>query len=275
MWPTVTATPPDPPASNRREASLAPPVWSINEGSPIRASDRSPLGRGRPVWSTFGPHAHRNRAVPSGHQRYIVRAGGRGDPGKHARVQNPDKDEVPGPRRAAAIAMLGLGGSAGRPRRRRLAAAAPRREVERWPLRHHRQGCRRSSMPREIRRVAGRLRMARTGFPPTPGSRRRGSVDDRPRYGGRAACPPVPSDSPSLETHKEARRPALSGGTSARLAAAPCAPFLPTIPHMGDDPTPIGNECHPAFYTASQPPYDHAERLDNDTRAMSDGVFAG
>jgi len=59
------------------------------------------------------------------------------------------------------------------------------------------------------------------------------------------------------------------------LAAAPCAPFLPTVPQMGDDPTLIGNECHPAFYTASHPPYDHAERLDNDVRSMRDGVLAG
>jgi hypothetical protein len=27
-------------------------------------------------------------------------------------------------------------------------------------------------------------------------------------------------------------------------------------PQMGDDPTPNGNERHPAFYTASQPPDD-------------------
>jgi hypothetical protein len=33
------------------------------------------------------------------------------------------------------------------------------------------------------------------------------------------------------------------------LAVAPCAPFLPAIPHVGDDPTPIGFECHRAFYT--------------------------
>jgi hypothetical protein len=109
-------------------------------------------------------------------------------------------------------------------------------------------GCRRPSVPRETKWTVGRLRMALTGFLPTPGSRHRGSVGGHPRYGGRAAYPPVPSDSPSLGTHEGARRPALYAGTSARLALAPCAPFLATVPHMGDDPTPIGNECHPAFY---------------------------
>jgi hypothetical protein len=42
------------------------------------------------VWST----CHRRRAVPSGLQRYVVRAGRRCDPGETGRVQNPDKDEV-------------------------------------------------------------------------------------------------------------------------------------------------------------------------------------
>jgi hypothetical protein len=111
-----------------------------------------------------------------------------------------------------------------------------------------RQGCRRSSMPREIRWAAGR-RKARTAFPPAPGSRHRGSVGGRPRYGGRAACPPGPSDSPSLGIHEGARRPALFGGTSAGLALAPSAPFVLTVPHLGDNPTPIGTERHPAFYT--------------------------
>ena len=81
--------------------------------------------------------------------------------------------------------------------------------------------------------MPGRLRMARTGFPLTPGSRRRGSVGGRPRYGGRAACPPAPSDSPSLATHEGARRPARCVGTSARLAAAPCTPFLRLPPDGG------------------------------------------
>jgi len=100
-----------------------------------------------------------------------------------------------------------------------------------------------------IRRAAGRSRMARTGSPPAPGSQHRGSVGGHPRYGGRAACPPAPSDSPSLGTHEGDRRPALYGGTSARSALAPYAPFVLTVPHLGDNPTPIGSERHPAFYT--------------------------
>ena len=50
---------------------------------------------------------------------------------------------------------------------------------------------------------------------------------------------------------------------------------LATAPQLGDDPTPIGNACHPAFYPVSQPPDDRARRLDNDARSMSDGVLAG
>jgi hypothetical protein len=110
------------------------------------------------------------------------------------------------------------------------------------------QGCRRSSVPRKTRWAAGR-RMARTAFPPAPGSRHRGSVGGRPRYGGRAACPPVPSGSPSLATHGGARRPALYVGTSAQLALAPMRSILAGVPHVGDDPTLIGSERHPAFYT--------------------------
>ena len=111
-----------------------------------------------------------------------------------------------------------------------------------------RQGCRRSSVPRKTRWAAGR-RMARTAFPPASGSRRRGSVGGRPRYGGRAACPPVPSGSPSLATHGGARRPALYVGTSAQLVLAPMRSILAGVPHVGDDPTLIGSERHPAFYT--------------------------
>jgi hypothetical protein len=44
---------------------------------------------------------------------------------------------------------------------------------------------------------------------------------------------------------------------------------------MEDDPTPNGNECHPAFDTASQPPDDRLRRLDHDAWSMSDGVLAG
>ena len=111
-----------------------------------------------------------------------------------------------------------------------------------------RQGCRRSSVPRKTRWAAGR-RMARTAFPPAPGSRHRGSVGGRPRYGGRAACPPVPSGSPSLATHGGARRPALYVGTSAQLVLAPMRSILAGVPHVGDDPTLIRSERHPAFYT--------------------------
>jgi hypothetical protein len=39
---------------------------------------------------------HRNPAVRNGLQQCIVRPARRWDPGKQARVQNPDKDEVPG-----------------------------------------------------------------------------------------------------------------------------------------------------------------------------------
>jgi hypothetical protein len=76
----------------------------------------------------------------------------------------------------------------------------------------------------EIRRAAGRPPMARTGFRTASGSRHRGSVGGRPRYGDKAACPPAPSDSASLETPGGARRPGLYGGTSARLAVSPYAP---------------------------------------------------
>jgi hypothetical protein len=87
-------------------------------------------------------------------------------------------------------------------------------------------------VPRKTRWAAGR-RKARKGSSPMPGSRHRGSVGGHPGCGGRAACPPVPSDSPSWETHEGARRPALYVGTSARLALAPCAPFLRLSPIWG------------------------------------------
>jgi hypothetical protein len=110
--------------------------------------------------------------------------------------------------------------------------------------------------PRKTRWVGGRRR-ARTGLPPAPGSRHRGSVGDHPRYGGRAVGPPAPSDSPSLETPEGARRPVLSGGTWARLAVAPYAPFLAGVLHLGDNPISIRSNRHPAFYTASRPPAAH------------------
>ena len=109
-------------------------------------------------------------------------------------------------------------------------------------------------VPRQTRRSAGRPPMARTGSPPTPGSRHRGSVGGHPRSGDRAACPPAPSDSPSLETQEAARRPGLSVGTWARSAVAPCAPFLVSVPHVGGNPTPIGGGRHPAFYTKRAKP---------------------
>jgi hypothetical protein len=142
--------------------------------------------------------------------------------------------------------------------------------LEDWPCDVSRQGCRESSVPRKTRWAAGQPAMGRTGFPPAPGSRHRGSVGGHPRYGGRAACPPAPSDSPSLETHEGARRPALYAGTSARLAVAPYAPFLASVPHMGDNPTSIRSNRHPAFYAASQPPSEPRGRgLENDARSNS------
>jgi len=43
--------------------------------------------------------------------------------------------------------------------------------------------------------------------------------------------------------------------------------FWPSVPQMGDDPTLIGNEHHPAFYTQRGPAGMTAcERLDNDAR---------
>jgi hypothetical protein len=107
-------------------------------------------------------------------------------------------------------------------------------------LRRHRLGRRPFTVSRETKRAAGRSRMARPGFPPTPGSRRRGSVGDHPRSGGRAAYPPAPSDSPSLGTREGAQRPALYVGTSARLAVAPYAPCLASAPVWGTTLRPLG-----------------------------------
>jgi hypothetical protein len=145
--------------------------------------------------------------------------------------------------------------------------------LEGWPCDVSRQGCRDFSVPRKTRWAAGQPAMGRTGFPPAPGSRHRGSVGDHPRYGGRAGDPPGPSDLPSLETHEGARRPALYGGISARLAVAPYAPFLASVPHMGDNLISIRSNRHPAFYTASQPPSELRGRgLENDARSMSDAA---
>ena len=138
-----------------------------------------------------------------------------------------------------------------------------------------RQGCRRSSVPRKTRWAAGR-RMARTAFPPAPGSRHRGSVGARPRYGDTAACPPVPSGSPSLGTHGGARRPALYVGTSARLALAPCAPSARVSPMWGTTLRSSGaNAIQRSTHTVGQPPDDRVRRLDNDARSIDDGVLAG
>jgi hypothetical protein len=157
---------------------------------------------------------------------------------RHAERRCPHERHMPGPPLGHTPTMQAVGGGHHRYLARELASTTSSPGMQTVPV------------PRETRRAAGRLWMARTGFPPTPGSRHRGSVGGRPRYGGRAASPPAPSDSPSLGTHGGARRPAPFGGTSARLALAPCAPFLPVVPHRGDNhPTPIGNECHPAFYT--------------------------
>jgi hypothetical protein len=145
---------------------------------------------------------------------------------------------------------------AGRSRRRRLATAAPRRQAERWPLRRHSQSCRRFGVLRETGWAADRPPMARTGFPPTPGSQHRGSVGDHPRYGDKAACPPAPSDSLSLATHEGTRRPALYAGTSARLVVAPCAPFLPTFPIGGRPYAHRKRMPSSVLHTAAQPPSD-------------------
>jgi hypothetical protein len=147
------------------------------------------------------------------------------------------------PRATCACSRLGHA-----PESMRSVAVTSGLSLEGSPYDVSRQGCRRSSVPRKTRWAAGR-RMARTAFPPASGSRRRGSVGGRPRYGGRAACPPVPSGLPSLATHGGARRPALYGGTSAQLALAPMRSILAGVPHVGDDPTLIGSERHPAFYT--------------------------
>jgi hypothetical protein len=100
-------------------------------------------------------------------------------------------------------------------------------------LRRYRQGLQASGVPRETWRAVGRPRMARTGLPAAPGSRRRGSVGGRPRYGGRAACPPAPSDSPSLGTHAAAQRPARCAGTWAGLSGATPSPVLAVVPGLG------------------------------------------
>jgi hypothetical protein len=114
-------------------------------------------------------------------------------------------------------------------------------------------GRRPSRVPRKTRPAAGRPPMARTGFPLTPGSRHRGSVGDHPRYGDRAADPPAPSDSPSLGTHEGARRPALYGDTSARLAAAPYAPIFGECPPYGGQPY-LYREQPPSSVLHSEPP---------------------
>jgi hypothetical protein len=41
----------------------------------------------------------------------------------------------------------------------------------------------------------------------------------------------------------------MYAGTSARLALAPLRSILAGVPQVGDDPTPMGNERHRAFYT--------------------------
>ena len=148
----------------------------------------------------------------------------------------------------------------------RRGAPLPHERVRRSDAgrRRRRQGCGRFGVPRETRQAAGRAPMARTGFPATPGSRHRGSVGDRPRSGGRAASPPGPSDSPSLGTHEGARRPALSGGTSAGLAVAPYAPFSASVPQVGDNLRPWGanaiqrsTHSRPAAGLTACQPADH------------------
>lgn len=55
-------------------------------------SDSKRLALAGPRWSA----SHRNRAVRNGLQRYVVPVGRRGDRGKQARMQNPDKGCVHG-----------------------------------------------------------------------------------------------------------------------------------------------------------------------------------
>jgi hypothetical protein len=69
------------------------PAWAHYE----HATPPTVLDRARPsglvhVW----PTRHRIRAVRNGLQRYVIRAGRTCDPGNQARVEIPDKDEVPG-----------------------------------------------------------------------------------------------------------------------------------------------------------------------------------
>jgi hypothetical protein len=112
--------------------------------------------------------------------------------------------------------------------------------TDRSPDHHRTVGSLTVIPPGPTRRAAGRPPMGRTGLPAAPGSRHRGSVDDPPRYGDRAGDPPGPSDSPSWATPEGARRPARYGGTSARLAVAPYAPFWRVSPMWGTTLPPSG-----------------------------------
>ena len=118
----ATLEQPEPPASSAPAAWMPPGcrhvaragdrIAKLDQPCRARPADRSLVaedrsaggvrdqtGPGNPlepslvhVWST----RHRTRAAPSGLQRYIVRPGGRCDLGNQARVENPDKEEVPG-----------------------------------------------------------------------------------------------------------------------------------------------------------------------------------
>jgi hypothetical protein len=112
-----------------------------------------------------------------------------------------------------------------------------------------------SGVPRETRQTA------QTGSPAAPGSRHRGSVGGHPRYGDRAADPPVPSDSPSLGTHGGARRPALCVSTSARSALAPCAPFWLGVPIWGRPYAQRERMPSSVLHTAGQPRCDRVRTV--------------
>jgi hypothetical protein len=154
-----------------------------------------------------------------------------------------------------------------------LLRVASRCEVERWPTPSS-PGCRRSYASGD----------QVVGWPAVDGSdrvstnartRHRGSVGARPRYGGRPVCLPGPSDSPSLETHEGARRPAPSVGTSARLAAAPCTPFLRLPPRWRTTLRPTETNAIQRSTQRASRQMTACERLDNDAWSMSDGVLAG
>jgi hypothetical protein len=75
-----------------RAAAGSPRQAPEQDGSPRRGRGRQAAGG--TAAAVLEPTSHRNPAVRNGLQRYIVRAGRRGDPAEAGRVQNPDNDEV-------------------------------------------------------------------------------------------------------------------------------------------------------------------------------------